>query len=65
MWGLWSVIRLQRASLGLELKRGCLAFKDFFLVVLWFKDTTPILPTLGYNDMPDMQSVTIDVDGVT
>ena len=28
-------------------------------------DENPVLPTLGYSDIPDMPNVTIDVDGVT
>ena len=30
-----------------------------------FTDENPILPTLGYSDIPDMPSITIDFDGVT
>ena len=30
-----------------------------------FIEENPILPTLGYSDIPDMPNVTIDIDGVT
>ena len=30
-----------------------------------FTDENPVLPILGYSDIPNMPNVTIDIDGVT